>query len=75
MRSGGQRTVDEAIVGRYFPDHTEGRDYPRPTPAHLETTTPIQVEIEEWSARCGPADLWGHSMRWSKRRERNWRPL
>jgi len=46
-----QRAVYEAMVSRYFPGRTAGRDYSEPTPAHLESTTLIEVEIEEWSAK------------------------
>ena len=31
-----QRSVYQAMVSRYFPGRTEGRDYSAPTPAHLE---------------------------------------
>jgi len=57
-----QRTVYEAMVGRYFPGRTQGRDYAAPTEAHLEKTTLIEVEIEESSAKMrtggplGPLD-------------------
>jgi hypothetical protein len=62
MDSAVQRTVYEAMVRRYFPDRTEGRDYAAPTAAHLESTTLIEVEIEEASAKMreggplGPLD-------------------
>lgn len=57
-----QRTVYEAMVSRYFPGRTEGRDYSAPTAAHLESTMLIEVEIEEFSAKMrtggplGPMD-------------------
>ena len=57
-----QRTVYEAMVSRYFPGRTEGRDYAAPTAAHLESTALIEVEIEQWSAKMrtggplGPLD-------------------
>lgn len=57
-----QRTVYEAMVSRYFPGRTEGRDYAAPTAAHLASTALIEVEIEEWSAKMrtggplGPLD-------------------
>lgn len=57
-----QRSVYEAMVGRYFPGRTAGRDYAEPTPEHLEATVLIAVEIEEWSAKAraggplGPLD-------------------
>ena len=62
MDSAVQRAVYEAMVGRYFPGRTEGRDYAAPTAAHLNTTALIEVEIEEWSAKMrtggplGPLD-------------------
>ena len=57
-----QRTVYEAMVRRYFPDRTEGRDYSAPTEAHLQSTALIEVQIEESSAKMrtggplGPMD-------------------
>ena len=57
-----QRKVYEAMVSRYFPGRTEGRDYTAPTAAHLESTALIEIEIEEWSAKMraggplGPLD-------------------
>jgi len=57
-----QRSVYEAMIGRYFPDRTEGRDYAGPTAEHLEATALIEVAIEEWSAKVrtggplGPGD-------------------
>ncbi|HEX3745011.1 MAG TPA: pyridoxamine 5'-phosphate oxidase family protein [Bryobacteraceae bacterium] len=57
-----QRRVYEAMVRRYFPGRTEGRDYSAPTEAHLESTALVEVEIEEWSAKMrtggplGPTD-------------------
>jgi hypothetical protein len=62
MDAAVQRAVYEAMVGRYFPGRTEGRDYSAPTPAHLESTTLIELAIEEWSAKMrtggplGPLD-------------------
>jgi nitroimidazol reductase NimA-like FMN-containing flavoprotein (pyridoxamine 5'-phosphate oxidase superfamily) len=62
MDSAVQRTVYEAMVSRYFPGRTEGRDYAAPTAAHLESTALIEVEIEQWSAKMrtggplGPLD-------------------
>jgi nitroimidazol reductase NimA-like FMN-containing flavoprotein (pyridoxamine 5'-phosphate oxidase superfamily) len=62
MDSAVQRTVYEAMVRRYFPGRTEGRDYEAPTAAHLESTALIEVGIEEWSAKMrtggplGPLD-------------------
>jgi nitroimidazol reductase NimA-like FMN-containing flavoprotein (pyridoxamine 5'-phosphate oxidase superfamily) len=57
-----QRSVYEAMIGRYFPGRTEGRDYAGPTAEHLEATALIEVAIEEWSAKVrtggplGPGD-------------------
>jgi hypothetical protein len=57
-----QRAVYEAMIGRYFPGRTAGRDYAEPTAEHLEGTTMIEVVIEEWSAKAraggplGPGD-------------------
>lgn len=62
MDSAVQRAVYEAMVSRYFPGRTEGRDYAAPTAAHLESTALIEVKIEEWSAKMrtggplGPLD-------------------
>jgi len=60
-----QRTVFEAMVRRYFPGRTEGRDYSAPTAEHLEATALVEIEIEEWSAKAreggplGPFDADG----------------
>jgi nitroimidazol reductase NimA-like FMN-containing flavoprotein (pyridoxamine 5'-phosphate oxidase superfamily) len=57
-----QRSVYEAMIGRYFPQRTAGRDYAEPTAEHLEATALIEVAIEEWSAKAraggplGPGD-------------------
>ena len=57
-----QRMVYEAMVRRYFPGRTEGRDYAAPTEAHLDATALVEVEIEELSAKMrtggplGPLD-------------------
>jgi uncharacterized protein len=57
-----QRVVYEAMVRRYFPGRTEGRDYAAPTEAHLDATALVEVEIEELSAKMrtggplGPLD-------------------
>jgi nitroimidazol reductase NimA-like FMN-containing flavoprotein (pyridoxamine 5'-phosphate oxidase superfamily) len=57
-----QRRVYRGMVSRYFPGRTAGRDYSEPTAAHLEATTLIEVQIEEWSAKVreggplGPLD-------------------
>jgi hypothetical protein len=60
-----QRAVYEAMIGRYFPGRTAGRDYAEPTAEHLEATALIEVAIEEWSAKAraggplGPLDADG----------------
>jgi uncharacterized protein len=52
----------EAMIARYFPGRTAGRDYEPAPPAHLEATAFIALEIEEWSAKVrrggpkGPRD-------------------
>jgi nitroimidazol reductase NimA-like FMN-containing flavoprotein (pyridoxamine 5'-phosphate oxidase superfamily) len=57
-----QRAVYQAMVSRYFPGRTEGRDYSAPTEAHLDSTMLVEVEIEEVSAKMrtggplGPMD-------------------
>jgi hypothetical protein len=54
-----QAAVYEAMIGRYFPGRTAGRDYAAPTAEHLAATALIEVEIEEWSAKAragGPLD-------------------
>jgi len=57
-----QRAVYDAMVRRYFPGRTAGRDYSAPTEAHLESTALVEVAIEEWSAKMrtggplGPMD-------------------
>jgi hypothetical protein len=62
----GRKVTDPAVmqrvyrgmVSRYFPGRTAGRDYSEPTSAHLEATTLIEVQIDEWSAKAregGPA--------------------
>ena len=50
------------MISRYFPGRTAGRDYSEPTAAHLESTSLVEVRIEEWSAKqrtggpLGPMD-------------------
>jgi len=61
--------VLEAMIARYFPGRTAGRDYEAAPAAHLEATAFIALEIEEWSAKArrggpkGPRDAdpiaWG----------------
>jgi hypothetical protein len=57
-----QRAVYEAMIARYFPGRTEGRDYAAPAAEHLAGAMLIEVEIEEWSAKMraggplGPGD-------------------
>jgi len=54
--------VLEAMIARYFPGRTAGRDYAAPPPEHLEATGVVALEIEEWSAKArrggplGPLD-------------------
>jgi uncharacterized protein len=54
--------VLEAMIARYFPGRTVGRDYAAPTPEHLDATGVVALEIEEWSAKArrggplGPLD-------------------
>jgi uncharacterized protein len=53
-----QQRAYRAMVARYFPGRTAGRDYEAPSAAHLEATTLVEVSIEEWSAKAregGPA--------------------
>ncbi|HXY19545.1 MAG TPA: pyridoxamine 5'-phosphate oxidase family protein [Gemmatimonadales bacterium] len=51
-----------AMIARYFPGRTPGVDYQAPTPAQLEATAMVALEIEEWSAKVrdaganGPGD-------------------
>ena len=64
-----RRRVLEAMIARYFPGRTPGRDYESVPAAHLEATAFIALEIEEWSAKArrggptGPRDAdpiaWG----------------
>ena len=61
--------VLDAMVARYFPGRTAGRDYEAAPAAHLEATAFVALEIEEWSAKVrrggpkGPRDAdpiaWG----------------
>jgi len=52
----------EAMIARYFPGRTAGRDYEAAPPVHLDATNVIAMEIEEWSAKArrggplGPRD-------------------
>jgi nitroimidazol reductase NimA-like FMN-containing flavoprotein (pyridoxamine 5'-phosphate oxidase superfamily) len=67
--AGTAARVLEAMIARYFPGRTAGRDYEAPPPAHLEATAFIALEVEEWSAKArrggpkGPRDAdpiaWG----------------
>jgi nitroimidazol reductase NimA-like FMN-containing flavoprotein (pyridoxamine 5'-phosphate oxidase superfamily) len=57
-----QRALLHAMVDRYFPGRTAGRDY-EPVPlAHLDATAFVEIAIEEWSAKArrggpkGPRD-------------------
>jgi hypothetical protein len=57
-----QKRLLEAMVARYFPGRTAGRDYEPIPQAHLEATGFIAVDIEDWSAKVrrggpkGPRD-------------------
>ena len=52
----------EAMIARYFPGRTAGRDYEAPPPVHLDATNVVALQIEEWSAKArrggptGPRD-------------------
>ncbi len=52
----------EAMIARYFPGRTAGLDYQAATPAQLEATALVALDIEEWSAKVrdggpnGPGD-------------------
>ena len=54
--------VLEAMIARYFPGRTAGRDYDAAPPLHLDATNVVALEIEEWSAKArrggplGPRD-------------------
>jgi nitroimidazol reductase NimA-like FMN-containing flavoprotein (pyridoxamine 5'-phosphate oxidase superfamily) len=53
-----QQRLYEGMVSRYFPGRTPGRDYSIPTPAHLDATALIEIQIDEISAKSregGPA--------------------
>ncbi len=64
-----RRAVLEALIARYFPGRTAGRDYEPLPEAHLEATAFVALEIEELSAKArrggpkGPRDAdpiaWG----------------
>jgi nitroimidazol reductase NimA-like FMN-containing flavoprotein (pyridoxamine 5'-phosphate oxidase superfamily) len=59
---GRQRALLDAMIGRYFPGRTPGRDYEPAPDAHLEATAFVAIEVEEWSAKArrggpkGPRD-------------------
>jgi nitroimidazol reductase NimA-like FMN-containing flavoprotein (pyridoxamine 5'-phosphate oxidase superfamily) len=52
----------EAMIARYFPGRTAGRDYEAARQEHLEATAFLALEIQEWSAKVrrggpkGPRD-------------------
>jgi len=54
-----QRAVYDAMIDRYFPGRTAGRDYSAPTVEHLNATMLIEIEIEEWSAKMREGDPLG----------------
>ncbi len=57
-----QQQVYAAMIGRYFPGRSAGRDYAEATDAQLDATMLVEVAIEEWSAKAreggarGPLD-------------------
>jgi nitroimidazol reductase NimA-like FMN-containing flavoprotein (pyridoxamine 5'-phosphate oxidase superfamily) len=53
-----QRHALEAMIGRYFPGRTVGKDYDVIPVKHLETTMFVTLDIVDWSAkrRVGPAN-------------------
>ncbi len=57
-----QRALLHAMVDRYYPGRTAGRDYEPVTDAHLTATAFVAIAIEEWSAKArrggptGPRD-------------------
>ena len=46
-----KRQIFEEMTLRYFPGRTAGRDYIPAPPAHLRTTTVIEIVIEEMTAK------------------------
>jgi uncharacterized protein len=52
----------EAMIARYFPGRTAGRDYAAPPLEHLDATSVVVLKIEEWTAKArrggplGPQD-------------------
>jgi len=58
-----QQRVYEAMIKRYFPGRTQGRDFAPPSSAQLEGTRLVEVVIDDWSAKAreggptGPLDL------------------
>lgn len=46
-----KRHIFEEMTLRYFPGRTAGRDYMPAPPAHLRTTTMIEIVIEEMTAK------------------------
>jgi nitroimidazol reductase NimA-like FMN-containing flavoprotein (pyridoxamine 5'-phosphate oxidase superfamily) len=54
--------VLEAMIARYFPGRTAGRDYERASQAQLAATAVVALEIDGWSAKVreggpnGPGD-------------------
>ena len=45
-------TVFKAMISRYHPGRTAGRDYAEPPPRDIDATSLIALEIEEWSAKA-----------------------
>ncbi|MFN2144358.1 MAG: pyridoxamine 5'-phosphate oxidase family protein, partial [Anaerolineales bacterium] len=40
-----------ALMGKYFPEHVPGEDYPIPEADELKRTAVYKIEIEEWSGK------------------------
>jgi hypothetical protein len=57
-----QRTLLQAMIGRFFPGRTAGLDYDVTPDAHLTATAFVALEVEAWSAKArrggpkGPRD-------------------
>ncbi len=53
-----QRGALQAMIARYFPGRTAGKDYDVIPDKHLETTMFVTLDIVDWSAkrRTGPAN-------------------
>lgn len=57
-----RRVLSEGMIARYFSGRMAGRDYARIPDEHLDATTFVTLDIEEWSAKArrggpkGPLD-------------------